>query len=437
MGTATINRFFGLHVWLMPAVLVMLVGAHLAIFRHNGSAGPVVDDPRKLRPGRFWPDQMFMDGAFSFIVFVIIVFLALVAPPYLDAKADPTKFFVPYPAWYFLSLFGLLALVPPEIHLGPLTISLELIATIIVPTLFLVVVLLIPWLDRSTTRSFGARAGLLWSAALVVCVIVGLTIFGQATTMIKQAAAPASPPESVVLGSASAATLAVVNTAGGGASAAGAAAPAASGNGAKVFAANCSSCHGATGQGVPGTFPPLANNPVVTGDPGKVIGIVLGGLHGPITVNGQTYNGVDAAVEGHAFEQRDRRRHHLHSRIAREQQSLGRNRSAGHRLQAVNAAAARPVVEEQRGFSVDRNAATIASVRRIVGGTDRRSDHPGARRPADDGSRIDAVALRIAVGRRREHLHDRMRVKEQRVPARDALNRNDVARPAIALDHRG
>ena len=38
MGTATINRFFGLHVWLMPAVLVLLVGAHLAIFRFNGSA---------------------------------------------------------------------------------------------------------------------------------------------------------------------------------------------------------------------------------------------------------------------------------------------------------------------------------------------------------------------------------------------------------------
>ena len=63
MGTATINRFFGLHVWLMPAALVALVGAHLAIFRHNGSAGPVVDDPRKLKAGRFWPDQMFMDSA--------------------------------------------------------------------------------------------------------------------------------------------------------------------------------------------------------------------------------------------------------------------------------------------------------------------------------------------------------------------------------------
>ena len=165
MGTATINRFFGLHVWLMPAVLVLLVGAHLAIFRHNGSAGPVVDDRRTLKHGRFWPDQLFMDGAFSLIVFVIICFLALAFPPYLDAKADPTKFFVPYPAWYFLSLFGLLAIVPPEIHLGPLTISLELIATIIVPTLFLVVVLLASvarsqphaQLCRARTAALGAR----------------------------------------------------------------------------------------------------------------------------------------------------------------------------------------------------------------------------------------------------------------------------------------
>ncbi|MGA9272776.1 MAG: cytochrome b N-terminal domain-containing protein, partial [Candidatus Cybelea sp.] len=199
MGTATINRFFGLHVWLMPAALLLLVGAHLAIFRHNGPAGPVVDDPRKLRPGRFWPDQFFMDGAFSLIVFFIIIFLSFAFPPYLDAKADPTKFFVPYPAWYFLSLFGLLALVPPEVHLGPLTISLELIATIIVPTLFLIVVILIPWIDRSTTRRFGSRAGLLWSTAIVVCGIIGLSIYAQLTTMTKQAAAPASPPESVVL----------------------------------------------------------------------------------------------------------------------------------------------------------------------------------------------------------------------------------------------
>jgi ubiquinol-cytochrome c reductase cytochrome b subunit len=300
MGTATINRFFGLHVWLMPAVLVLLVGAHLTIFRHNGPAGPVVDDRRTLRQGPFWPDQFFMDGAFSLIVFAIICFLSIFFPPYLDAKADPTKFFVPYPAWYFLSLFGLLALVPPEIHLGPLTISLELIATIIVPTIFLIVVLLIPWIDRSRSRGFAARAGLLWATTIVVCGIIVLSVYGQVTTMIKQAAAPPSPPESVVL-SAEAATIpssgspgTVQGASSGAAATSGTAAgsTATDGNGAKVFSANCATCHGAQGQGLPGSFPPLANNSTVTGDPNKVIGIVLNGLHAPISVNGQSYNGT-------------------------------------------------------------------------------------------------------------------------------------------------
>ncbi len=300
MGTATINRFFGLHVWLMPAALVALVGAHLAIFRHNGSAGPVVDDPRKLKIGRFWPDQMFMDAAASFLVFIVIIFLALFLPPFLDAKADPTKFFVPYPAWYFLSLFGLLKVVPPELHVAGLTISLELVATIIVPTIFLIVVLAIPWLDRSITRSFGSRRGILWGATLIVIAIIALSIFGQLGIMAQQAAAPPSPSEATVLAMTGESTTTA--TVGGGAPAAeaasGAAMSASSGNGSKVFQTNCSSCHGATGQGLPGAFPPLANNPTVTGDANKVIGIVLNGLHGSITINGATYNGQMPAWKG-------------------------------------------------------------------------------------------------------------------------------------------
>jgi ubiquinol-cytochrome c reductase cytochrome b subunit len=302
MGTATINRFFGLHVWLMPAALVALVGAHLAIFRHNGSAGPVVDDPRKLKPGRFWPDQMFMDAAASFLVFVVIIFLALVFPPFLDAKADPTNSqFVPYPAWYFLSLFGLLALTPAELKLGPIPLPMELIATIVVPTIFLIVVLLIPWLDRSITRSFGSRKGILWGTTLVVIGIVALSIYAQLGTMAKQAAAPPSPSEATVLATSETSTAAAATTSGAAMSsgaAGSAASSAASANGAKVFQTNCASCHGATGQGQPGAFPPLANNPTVTGDPNKVIGILIGGLHGSISVNGQTYNGMMPAWKG-------------------------------------------------------------------------------------------------------------------------------------------
>jgi len=73
---------------------------------------------------------------------------------------------------------------------------------------------------------------------------------------------------------------------------AGAMSAAAPGDGAKVYDTNCSSCHGATGQGQPGAFPPLAGNPVVTGDAGKVIHIVKGGLTGSISISGHTYNGT-------------------------------------------------------------------------------------------------------------------------------------------------
>ncbi len=286
MGTNTINRFFGLHVWLMPAALVLLVGAHLAIFRHNGAAGPVVDDPRKLKPGRFWPDQMFMDAAASFFVFIIIIALASFAPPYLDQKADPTNAaFQPYPAWYFLFLFGLLNFVPWLFSQIPGLASqanapwVEMLAAIVVPTIALIVILILPWLDRSTTRSFASRGKILWPTFFIVAAIIGLSIYAQAGIQAKEAAGPPSLPESQVLAAApaQAATTTTTGTA-----------PAAAGNGAQVFAQNCSTCHGANGQGQAGVAPPLAGNPFVTGNPSAVINVVENGLHGQ-TIMGQTF----------------------------------------------------------------------------------------------------------------------------------------------------
>jgi mono/diheme cytochrome c family protein len=68
--------------------------------------------------------------------------------------------------------------------------------------------------------------------------------------------------------------------------------------GAAVFASACTSCHGANAQGTPGVFPPLAGNPVVTGDPKKVIHIVKYGLTGRISAKGKTYNGMMPAWSG-------------------------------------------------------------------------------------------------------------------------------------------
>lgn len=105
------------------------------------------------------------------------------------------------------------------------------------------------------------------------------------TTTTTEQSASAAPAESAPAG-------AMSNAASPQAAASVAANGAAASDGAKVYQTNCSSCHQATGAGVAGTFPPLAGNPVVTGDATKVIHIVKYGLNGKIDVKGTSYNGM-------------------------------------------------------------------------------------------------------------------------------------------------
>ncbi len=56
----------------------------------------------------------------------------------------------------------------------------------------------------------------------------------------------------------------------------------------------CQTCHMENGEGMAGTYPPLAGSEVVNGSPDMVIAIVLHGLQGPVTVKGQTYNNIMA-----------------------------------------------------------------------------------------------------------------------------------------------
>lgn len=59
--------------------------------------------------------------------------------------------------------------------------------------------------------------------------------------------------------------------------------------GAQLYTANCSACHGATGTGVPGAFPPLAGDPaVLDARPQAHIGAILHGLHGK-AIKGTAY----------------------------------------------------------------------------------------------------------------------------------------------------
>jgi len=71
---------------------------------------------------------------------------------------------------------------------------------------------------------------------------------------------------------------------------------AASGPGAAVYGQFCAACHQATGNGMPGAFPPLAGTPVTNGDPHFLARIVLYGLEGRTVVKGQTYTAAMAGL---------------------------------------------------------------------------------------------------------------------------------------------
>ncbi|MEO8280946.1 MAG: cytochrome c [Ideonella sp.] len=76
-----------------------------------------------------------------------------------------------------------------------------------------------------------------------------------------------------------------------------AAAPGAAVDGTAVFAARCAACHQATGQGLPGVFPPLVASEWVTGKEHTLAAIVLHGINGKLTVKGNAYNGAMPAFK--------------------------------------------------------------------------------------------------------------------------------------------
>jgi cytochrome c oxidase subunit II len=65
-------------------------------------------------------------------------------------------------------------------------------------------------------------------------------------------------------------------------------------DGAALYGANCASCHGVTGAGIAGAFPPVAphGTELAAENRSYLIDAILYGLQGPINVAGRDYNGV-------------------------------------------------------------------------------------------------------------------------------------------------
>jgi nitrite reductase (NO-forming) len=57
----------------------------------------------------------------------------------------------------------------------------------------------------------------------------------------------------------------------------------------RVYVRTCVTCHQPSGRGIPGSFPPLGGSDFLMADEDRAIRIVLGGLEGPVTVNGKPF----------------------------------------------------------------------------------------------------------------------------------------------------
>src|ERR1700734_3579302 len=74
MGTLTLSRFFVLHVFVLPAMIIGFIAAHVFFFRKAGAAGPIKEDPvhPKLPAVPFYPKQVLMDAVFSIVLIGIL-----------------------------------------------------------------------------------------------------------------------------------------------------------------------------------------------------------------------------------------------------------------------------------------------------------------------------------------------------------------------------
>jgi len=169
LGQMTVSRFFFLHVAILPGILMAFVILHLVAFRKFGISGPWDEAKRKLT-GLFWPDQVFKDGVVVTLVFVALVGLSAYRPPPYSGPLDVLEtFYVPKPEWYFLFFYQTLK----AFH-GVF----EPIGTIGIPLLITLLLIFLPFYDRSPERNPARRVTAMVCYAIFVTWVITMAILG-------------------------------------------------------------------------------------------------------------------------------------------------------------------------------------------------------------------------------------------------------------------
>ena len=108
----------------------------------------------------FYPDAIFKDTVIVFVIFLILVGLAYFVGAPLEERANPADTsYTPRPEWYFLFLFQLLKYFPGQ---------LEVLGVVVLPTLAILLLFALPFIDRSPRRYYRSRPLIVGASALIV-----------------------------------------------------------------------------------------------------------------------------------------------------------------------------------------------------------------------------------------------------------------------------
>jgi len=157
---ATLTRFFGFHVFVIPALLALVIAVHVYLIQKQGMSKSLGVEVKEKTAGRkspeipFYPDFIFRDLIAWLCVTVVLVSLAVLSAWQLGTKADPLSS-APAgirPEWYFVFMFQTLRMFPSKI--GPMEGEQLAITLFLLAGVFW---LFVPFLDRWTFPGPKAR----------------------------------------------------------------------------------------------------------------------------------------------------------------------------------------------------------------------------------------------------------------------------------------
>jgi len=174
---ATLTRFFGFHVAVLPAAATVFIGIHVLLVQLHGMSVPPNLKAESVKKMKFVPNFLLRDLIGWILAIGVLAALAALFPWELGEKADA---FAPAPAgikpeWYFLFMFQTLKYLPAKIWV----VDGEVVG-IMAFNLVAVLLFIVPFVDRSPENK---RRRLIFNiiGLIALLFIVVMTIVGYVT----------------------------------------------------------------------------------------------------------------------------------------------------------------------------------------------------------------------------------------------------------------